>query len=325
MSTYPIETINLTKTFNKRQGLNFYQKIFKRSRDPFNAVDNVTFQANKGEIITILGPNGAGKTTIIKIITGLLKPTSGEVLVNGINPLINKIYIGKILGFMFSNSLLYLRMTVYDNLNYFAKIYDVPNRKQKIAELMKTFELDKWRNEYVENISLGMRCKLNFCRLLITSPKILILDEPTLGLDPINVIKIRNIIKDLKDQNKTIFLATHNMREADQLSDRIALLSKGKIIRMDTPKNLKTFLMAKLKLTIESPDTNEIKKKIIDSIDIEDVIEGTGQIEFMFNNDADKYSQILQIISKYRINHLREQEPDLEEIFFKLLRDKEET
>ncbi|MBW1726281.1 MAG: ABC transporter ATP-binding protein [Deltaproteobacteria bacterium] len=312
----PIEVKHLSKFYEKRRTFGFIRKMLGDIPAKFKAVDDVSFTVKNGEIFGLLGPNGAGKTTIIKIISGLLKPTSGEALLNGKNPLTNKLYVGKILGFMFSNSMIYWRMTGFDNLNYFAKIYNVPDRRAKINEKAKMFGLEKWINDYVENYSLGMLCKLSFCRLLLTDPEIIVLDEPTLGLDPMSIIQIRNIIRNLRESGKTIILTTHNMREAEQLSDRIGFLSKGKIIKLDTPSNLKSILRSKLKLVVESPDSAKIKDELIDMIEKEDILLRDGQIEFHFDNGKNEYSEILKILAKYRIIHVKEQEPDLEGIFF---------
>lgn len=320
-----IEVRNLVKAYEKRQKKSLLRKLLGKNVEKFRAVDDVSFHVKKGEIFGLLGPNGAGKTTIIKILTGLLKPTSGLAFINGRNPLISKMYLGKVLGFMFSYSMMNWRMTGYDNLDFFARIYAVKDRKKKIYELSHLFDLEKWLNEYLEAYSLGMVCRLSFCRLLLTEPEILILDEPTLGLDPVNVLQIRNIIKDLKEQGKTILLTTHNMYEADELCDRIGLLSKGKIIKLDTPENLKNQLTTKLKLTVESPNLPEIKKKLGEIIEAENLIQNENKLEILFNNVNDQYSKILKVLSNFRIGHLKEHEIKLEDIFFEILNNQVES
>ncbi len=194
------------------------------------AVNGVDLEVFEGEILGLLGPNGAGKTTLIKLITGILEPTDGTIQVNGRSPEQEKLNIGLMLGY----EMIYYRLTGYDNLKYFGRIYGVKNLEERIDELNKMLGLNEALFDFVENYSIGMKSKLALSRCLIHDPKILILDEPTLGLDPNISEKMR---QEIKKMNKTILLTTHYLEEAQELCDRIALMDKGKIIAVESKEN----------------------------------------------------------------------------------------
>lgn len=199
------------------------------------AVNEVDLEVFEGETIGLLGPNGAGKTTLIKLITGILEPTDGSIQVNGNPPEQEKMNIGLMLGY----EMIYYRMTGYDNLKYFGRIYGVKNLEQRIDELGKMLGLNEELFDFVENYSIGMKSKLALARCLIQSPSILILDEPTLGLDPNIAERMRN---EIKKMNKTILLTTHYMEEAQEMCDRIALMSQGKIIAVEPKENFQKII-----------------------------------------------------------------------------------
>lgn len=198
----------------------------------FKALDDINLEIRKGELFCLLGPNGAGKTTLMKILTGLLQATSGEIMIDGLPVEKVKARIGLMLGY----SMIYYLISGYENLEYFAKLYNVDDYKNRIMELAEFLGLEDVLNERVEYYSTGMKSKLALARALIHNPDILLLDEPTLGLDPYISLEVR---KKIKDMGKTIILTTHYMEEAEQLSDRIGFLSKGKLVKLDTADNLK--------------------------------------------------------------------------------------
>jgi ABC-2 type transport system ATP-binding protein len=225
-----IEIKNLRKEFrtslNPRTAIEFF---FPRKRTTI-AVNSLNLDVFKGETLGLLGPNGAGKTTLIKLLTGILYPTSGETLIKG-KPVDQQ---KKIIGLMLGNEMIYYRMTGYDNLKYFARIYKIKEFDARIKELSELLGLNDFLFEYVENYSLGTKSKLALARALIHDPEIVILDEPTLGLD-INVSE--RIRKHIKEMNKTVILTTHYEKEARELCDRIALMNEGKIIQIETKEN----------------------------------------------------------------------------------------
>jgi len=228
-----IEIKNLTKLFKvKKKGHGIFGNILFPKYETFKAVDNVSFNIKKGAILGLLGPNGAGKTTIIKILCGLMQPTSGYALINGKPAEKQQKKIGLVLG----PTMIYHRMTGYDNLEYYAKLYGVNDIDKKINELCDEFGIKNWLDEYVEHYSIGMKVKLTLIRALLHDPEILILDEPTLGLDIKTSEELRKKILNL---NKTILLTTHYLEEAKKLSDKIIILKKGQISKIiEDPKNV---------------------------------------------------------------------------------------
>lgn len=234
-----IEVKNLTKEFRLIEGKkNKLKSLLFPKYKTIRAIDNISLELKKGEIFGLLGPNGAGKTTFIKLLSGLLEPTSGKIYIGGFSVEENKHKI----GLMLENSMIYNRMTGYSNLEYFAKIYGVKNFDKRIRELAKFLEFEEYLDDFVEVYSEGTKTKLALARVLIHNPDVILLDEPTSGLDLHTSLNIRNKIKELKKENKTIVINTHNMEEADFLCDRIGILNKGKLIAVDTPKNLKKLI-----------------------------------------------------------------------------------
>jgi ABC-2 type transport system ATP-binding protein len=207
------------------------------------AVDKISFTVKKGEIFALLGPNGAGKTTTLSILATLLFSTEGSTFVNGFD--VNKApdRVRKSIGFVFQEPSLDSEMKGWENLELHAVLYGMPKKERqvKIKEVLKLVDLEDKANSYVKNYSGGMKRRLEIARGLIHEPKILFLDEPTLGLDPQTRRKIWEKIKELNqsDLNITILLTTHYMEEADELADRICIMDHGKIIAMDTSENLK--------------------------------------------------------------------------------------
>ncbi len=207
----------------------------------FVAVNDISFSVDKGEVFAFLGPNGAGKTTTIKMLTTLLLPTSGEILLNGHNPVIEPYEVRSSFGIVFQDPSLDEELTALENMEFHGVIYKVPTdvRRERIEQLLKFVELWERRNDFVKNFSGGMKRRLEVARGLIHHPKILFLDEPTLGLDPQTRNHIWNYITDLnKKEGMTIFFSTHYMEEAEKIAQSIAVIDNGKIIDQGTVKEL---------------------------------------------------------------------------------------
>ncbi|MBD3389760.1 ATP-binding cassette domain-containing protein [Candidatus Micrarchaeota archaeon] len=223
-----ISASNITKKFNS-----------------FTAVNSVSLQVEKGEIFGLLGPNGAGKTTFISMLVTMKRPSSGRAEVNGFDVSSDPRGVRKSIGIVFQDQALDEELTAYENLDLHAALYSVPRneREIRIMEVLKMVELDSRRDDQVKTFSGGMRRRLEIARGLIHYPKVLFLDEPTLGLDPQTRKHIWEYINKLRrEHNVTVFLTTHYMEEADTLCDRIAIIDHGKIIMMDTPSGLKDSL-----------------------------------------------------------------------------------
>lgn len=217
------------------------RNLVKKFND-FSAVDDISFDVQKGEIFAFLGPNGAGKSTTIKMLTTLLHPTSGEIRVNGFNPMKEQAETRKSFGIVFQDPSLDEELTAFENMNFHGILYNVPIdlRKKRIEELMKIVELWEKKDNLVKTFSGGMKRRLEIARGLLHHPKIFFLDEPTLGLDPQTRNQIWEYIKKLnKTEGITIFFTTHYMEEADRVAEKIAIIDHGKIITQGTSTELK--------------------------------------------------------------------------------------
>jgi len=220
-----IEVKNLTKKFN---GL--------------VAVDNISFEVKRGDIFAFLGPNGAGKTTTIRMLTTLLRPTSGKISLNGNDPIKDQNEVRRSFGIVFQDQSLDDELTAYENMEFHGVLYKVPKeiRNKRIEQLLKFVELWDRKDEFVKNLSGGTKRRLEVARGLIHHPQILFLDEPTLGLDPQTRSRIWTHIKNLNnEEGMTIFFTTHYMEEAEKIAQKIAIIDHGKIIAIGTPTELK--------------------------------------------------------------------------------------
>jgi ABC-2 type transport system ATP-binding protein len=207
----------------------------------FKAVDDISFSVRQGEIFAFLGPNGAGKTTTIKMLTTLLKPTSGEVKINGFDPVTQQDDVRHSFGIVFQDPSLDEDLTGRENMEIHGMLYGVADEllKQRTEELLKMVELWDKKDEQIKHYSGGMKRRLEVARGLLHHPKVLFLDEPTLGLDPQTRNLIWNYIKDLnKKENITVFFSTHYMQEAEKMADKVAIIDHGKIIVIGTNKEL---------------------------------------------------------------------------------------
>ncbi len=208
----------------------------------FKAVDRVSFEVRKGEIFAFLGPNGAGKTTTIKMLTTLLKPTSGSIAIDGLDPGRHSSEVRRRFGIVFQDPSLDSELTAYENMDIHGVLYHVPRRAraERIEKLLKLFELWDRRDTLVKKFSGGMKRRLEIARGFLHTPKILFLDEPTLGLDPQSRNQLWTHVKQLNEtEGVTVFLTTHYMDEADRVAQRIAVIDHGKIVAQGTPAELK--------------------------------------------------------------------------------------
>jgi ABC-2 type transport system ATP-binding protein len=219
-----IEVSNLTKRFKT-----------------VTAVENISFSIGESEIFAFLGPNGAGKTTTIRMLSTLISPTSGQITIDGKNPESDGDYIRSIIGLLTETPGMYEKISAYDNLDYYASFYDVAPQKRRgnIEKYLRMFDLWNRKDDLAGAYSKGMKQKLALSRALIHEPKILFLDEPTAGLDPESAHMVRKFIESLKNEKTTVFLCTHNLEEASELSDRVCII-KRKIIRIASLEELQS-------------------------------------------------------------------------------------
>lgn len=231
-----IEVKNLTKKFKN-----------------FVAVDNISFEIKKGEIFGFLGPNGAGKSTTIRMLTTLLRPTSGKATVAGCDIAHDQDEVRHHIGLVAEKIILYSHLTAMENLEFFGKLYHLSEEeiKKRAGRWIKKLKMDDWLNIQTGAYSTGMKQRINIVRALLTEPDVLFLDEPTLGLDPQTTNLIREFITELNDQGVTVLLTTHDMLEAEALCDRVAIIDHGKIAACDTVANLKKTVKDKPNPTLQ--------------------------------------------------------------------------
>jgi ABC-2 type transport system ATP-binding protein len=205
------------------------------------AVDHLSLNIEEGEVFGFLGPNGAGKTTTIRMLVGLTTPSDGTATVAGYDINDDIVEVKKRVGVVPETSNLYDEISVWDNLLFSSRLYHVPKneRADKIHNLLKTFNLEERRNTKFGKLSKGLKRRVVIAAALVHQPRIVFMDEPTTGLDVVSALSLRSLIEELRAEETTVFLTTHYIEEADQLSDRIAIIVKGKIVTVDTPENIK--------------------------------------------------------------------------------------
>lgn len=264
-----IEVKNLNKKFvikEKEKGIKgSIKSIIKPKYKSINAVDSISFTVEKGEILAFIGPNGAGKSTTIKMLTGILYPTSGEIVVNSIDPSKERKKLAYKIGTVFGQKeQLWTHLTPYDNFKFFGAIYDIPDNEieDRIEKLKNTFELEEFINTPVRNLSLGQRIRCEIVAALIHKPEILFLDEPTIGLDPVVKENIRKLIKKMnKELGTTIFLTSHDVGDIEKLCKRVIIVNKGKIIMDDTMNNLKYHYLNKKIIEVKLKEKVNLKNQ----------------------------------------------------------------
>ncbi|NLC12711.1 MAG: ABC transporter ATP-binding protein [Chloroflexi bacterium] len=222
----------------KTQGLTKKFKIGKKGETELVAVDGLSLEVERGEVFGFLGPNGAGKTTTVRMLTGLIRPTTGSAQIAGFELGKNDTEIRRNVGILTESPGMYERLTAEKNLNIFANLYDVPDVEKSVDKYLSMLGLWERRNDAVGSFSKGMRQKLAVARALIHEPQILFLDEPTTGLDPEASKTVRDFIEELKTEGRTIFMTTHNLDEAEKLCDRVGIFQQ-RLLTVDSPTNLR--------------------------------------------------------------------------------------
>lgn len=297
---------NLTKTY--------LSKI--RGRDKIIALENINLRISKGDVFGLIGPNGAGKTTLLKIISTLLLPDKGTVLVDGHDVVKEEKIVREKVGLLsaeFARSL-YWRLTGRQNLKFFAKLKNLHNQKKRIDELIELFNLKRWENEYVMKYSTGMKHKLAFAIALLSDPPILLLDEPLVGIDPVASSEIKSLInRELKD--KTIIWASNNLYEVERMCNKVALIDKGKIILEGETEKLKDEHWGYTKITVISD-----KPHLFGSLEGVDVKE--GKVEIKTYDLRKTYVEIMKVIEEndVEVKEIITSKPSLEDIFMEMIK-----
>ncbi|MEM4663080.1 MAG: ATP-binding cassette domain-containing protein [Candidatus Diapherotrites archaeon] len=301
-----IEVKNLTKKF-----------------DGVTAVDSVSFSVMEGEIFGLLGPNGAGKTTIINVLTTLLKPTSGNVTIAGVD-IKNSAEVRKNIGIVFQEPALDNKLTGKENLYFHAIMYglDKKTREERTKELLELVELSDKADVVVEKYSGGMKRRLEIARGLMHRPKVLFLDEPTLGLDVHTRRKIWKYIEKIKlEENITIVLTTHYIEEADFLCDRVAIINEGKIIVIEKPSKIKQIIGGDvISVKVADKEIMQFVNELINTGLVKNFREKNGLIEITVENGEAKLPLIIKIANKLNLNidYVSLRKPSLEDAFLQL-------
>jgi len=280
------------------------------------AVDNLNLDIEQNEVFGLLGPNGAGKTTLIHMLATLLKPTTGSATVNGFDIISESDKVRSSIGIVFQAPSSDDMLTGYENLKLHSLLYGVPysTREKRIAEVLELVGLTERRNDQVKKYSGGMRRRLEVARGLIHKPKVMFLDEPTLGLDPSSrEIMWKHIQKLVKEEKLTIILTTHYMEEADVLCDRIGIMDKGKVIALDTPSKLKSLIggdVVKLKTKSSISDIEHLNLKFVHKIE-----SVNGYVILSVDNASRDIPEILKHID---VEWVESSRPTLNDVFLKL-------
>ena len=293
------------------------------------AVDNISFTINEGEIIGLLGPNGAGISTTMNMLTGFIEQTEGEIIIDGYNMLKKPKKAKREIGYMPEGVPLYTDLTVKEFVTYMAQIKNVDRklRKEKVEKIIEQTGLKDVENKLTRNLSRGYKQRVSMAGALVGEPKILILDEPTVGLDPKQITEIRNLIKEL-GKTHTIIISSHILSEISQICSKVIIINKGKIVAVDTPENLEEKVSNKncVYVTVEDPENKmkEIKNKIKDIKRLE-LIEknedGTTQYMIESSENIDLRKTIFSELAKENITifEMKKADTTLEDAFMKLI------
>lgn len=291
---------------------------------PRRAIDSLTFHAQKGEILGFLGPNGAGKTTTMRILCGYMPPTSGKAEIAGFDVVENSLEVRRRIGYLPETVPLYPDMTVYDYLKYMADLRSLPNVEDRIDEVLETVSLLDRADGYIGNLSKGMRQRVGLAQALIHQPDVLILDEPTIGLDPAQIIEVRNLIREI-GRSHTILLSTHILSEAQQICDRVLIINKGRIVAEDTPERLQARLVGVEKVMVRVAGESDTLQPMVAQIPgVVRVAEGVdGSLEFETLPGQDVRPQVARIVVEagFDLLELRPVGLSLEDIFIQLTRE----
>ncbi len=273
-----IEVRNLTRDYITSKG------VVKQKRTVVHAVKGINFSVEQGEVFGLLGQNGAGKTTTIKMLITMLAPTSGVCKVLGFDTFGEEKKIRSKINFIFGGELgVYRRLSARDNLQYFSNLYKIPLAVsgKRIEELLELVGLSDKADLRVETFSKGMIQRVQIARGLINNPEIVFMDEPTVGLDPLGAKMLRDIIKAIHENGKTVLLTTHNMYEADELCDHIAIMCEGEIIKLDTPANIKSEMESDPEIIAQVEKIKREQREKISEISLEaayiQLVKGSGK------------------------------------------------
>jgi ABC-2 type transport system ATP-binding protein len=291
----------------------------KKSFGSIVALDGISFKVKRGEIFGFLGPNGAGKTTTFRILTGIIKPDEGNAKISGYDILKETIKAKELMGVLPETPNAYPDLSVWKNIIFIARLYDVKNFEEKAINLLKEFDLYGRKDSKAKELSKGMKQRLLLCMAMINDPPILLLDEPTSGLDVQSARLIRKKIMDLGKEGKTIFLTTHNLEEANLMCDRVAIIKKGRIICIDNPENLRKITGKNITVEVKFDREFSEAEKVFKGAEIDGK---TIKISTESVNDTICYITDLARDKGLKIESINVEKASLEDVFIKLVEEK---
>ena len=288
------------------------------------AIDNLTFNAEKGEIVGFLGPNGAGKTTTMRILCGYMPPTSGKAVIAGFDVVDESLEVRRRVGYLPETVPLYPDMAVFDYLKFMADLRHLQDAEDRADEALEKVHLEDRADSFIGNLSKGMRQRVGLAQALLHEPDVLILDEPTIGLDPAQILEVRNLIREI-GRERTVMLSTHILSEAQQICNRVLIINKGRIVVEDTPMHLQSRLAGSQRVAvrilgdIDGLDTIVSKVPGVTHV----AVSGDGSLEFETVPGQDARPDVARAIvnSGYNLLELHPIGMSLEDIFLQLTRD----
>jgi ABC-2 type transport system ATP-binding protein len=287
------------------------------------ALDQLTFRAEAGEIVGFLGLNGAGKTTTMRILSGYMPPTEGSAMVAGYDVVEESLEVRKRVGYLPETVPLYPDMTVAGYLKFMADLRRLPNTKTRIREVLELVHLEDRANGYIANLSKGMRQRVGLAQALIHRPQVLILDEPTIGLDPAQIMEVRKLIGEL-GQERTVLLSTHILSEVQQVCNRVLIINKGRVVVEDTPAGLQTRVAGGQRVMVKvGGDEDGIEAVIMAVPGVTRVIFHSGSVEFETAAGLDVRPEVARglVNAGFALLEMRPLQVSFEDIFMKLTRD----
>jgi ABC-2 type transport system ATP-binding protein len=302
-----INVTNLTKDYGNRR-----------------AIDNLTFDAERGEILGFLGPNGAGKTTTMRILTTYLPPTSGSVKIGGYDVIDQSLEVRKLVGYLPETVPLYPDMTVFEYLKFMGNVRKVPDVEDRVYEVLELVHLEDRAEGYISNLSKGMRQRVGVAQALIHKPEVLILDEPTIGLDPAQIIEVRKLIQEIGRQ-KTVLLSTHILSEAQQICNRVLIINKGHIVAEDSPEHLQVRLTGAQRVILRIRGIIDDALPVVQAVPgiISATVQSDDSIIFESAPNQDNRPQVARAIIQngFDLLDFHAESLSLEDIFLQLTRD----
>ncbi len=308
MTQTMIDVQNLTKTYGPR-----------------TAIDRLNFQAQKGEILGFLGPNGAGKTTTMRILTGYMPPTSGQARIAGYDVVDDSLEVRQHIGYLPETVPLYNDMSIIDYLIYMGQLRRVPDAEDRAWEALERVGMEARADSFIGALSKGMRQRVGLAQAILHQPDVLILDEPTIGLDPAQVVEVRRLIQEI-GKERTVLLSTHILAEAQQLCDRVLIINQGRIVAEDTPENLQLRLQGgtRILVTVQGEADANLQRQLEALPGVRMVaVQPKGQLEIIAESGQEIRPAVARTVleNSHALLEMRRAEMSLEEIFLQLVQE----